>query len=150
MNILFVCLGNICRSPMAEFILRDLCEKQNRKDVAVESAATSSYERGNPVYAPAREMLYAHGISCAGKTSRQVRSDDYARFDRIYAMDTKNLRDLKRIFNGDPENKVSLLMDVCKESRDVADPWYTGDFDTAYRDIEKACQALMKELSASY
>lgn len=146
MHILFVCLGNICRSPMAEFILRDLCEKQGRDDIIVESAATSSYEAGNPVYAPAREMLYAHGISCAGKTSRQVLPADYTRFDRIYAMDSENLRCLRRLFNGDPKGKVSLLMSVCGESRDIADPWYTGDFDTAYREIEAACRTLVEQI----
>lgn len=145
MHILFVCLGNICRSPMAEFILRDLCEKQGRKDIIAESAATSRYEVGNPVYAPAREMLHAHGISCAGKTSRQVTPADYKRFDRIYAMDSENLRDLKRLFHGDPEGKVALLTSVCGKNCDIADPWYTGDFDTAYRDIETACQALVQK-----
>lgn len=146
MKILFVCLGNICRSPMAEFILRDLCQRQGRRDIITESAATSSYEVGNPVYRPAREMLYAHSISCEGKTARQVQPADYDRFDRIYAMDSENLRHLKRLFGGDPLDKVSLLMSVCGQPRDIADPWYTGDFDTAYTEIEAACRVLLGQI----
>lgn len=142
-RILMVCHGNICRSPMAEFILRKMAAERGLADrVAVESAATSSEELGNPVYPPARKKLASLGISCAGKTARQMRRADYDRFDWIFYMDAWNRRNILRITGGDPAGKIRPLL----EDRDIADPWYTGDFDTACRDITEGCTALLDRL----
>ncbi len=133
---------------MAEFIFARLARSAGLEDVSAESAATSGYERGNPVYAPARRELARHGIDCAGKVSRQAVQEDYARFDHIYAMDRQNLQDLRRLFGDDPEGKLTLFLTLCGEERDVSDPWYTGDFSAAYRDIEAGCAALVHSLKA--
>ena len=139
-KILFVCLGNICRSPMAEFILKDMAAKAGKsKDFFIASAAVSREEEGNPVYPPARRELAAHGISCAGKTARQITRQDCQDFDYIYYMDSSNGRRLRSMFPG--ETRFQPLL-----SRDVADPWYTGDFQTAYRDIAEGCQRILEEL----
>lgn len=144
-RILFVCHGNICRSPMAEFIMKDLVRKARREDeFYIESAATSTEELGNSVYPPAQRKLAEHGISCKGKRARQVRSDDYSRFDMIICMDRWNLRNIARIIPDDPENKISLLMDFTSRPGDVADPWYTDDFEATWRDCLEGCEALMK------
>ena len=147
-SILFVCLGNICRSPMAEFIMKDLAEKAGLSDrFHIASAATSTEECGNPVYPPARRKLAEHGIGCAGKTARQLRREDYGRFDLIIGMDAGNLRNIRRICGGDPEGKVRLLLDYAgRPGQEVADPWYTGDFEAAWRDIEAGCQGLLEAL----
>ena len=139
-NILFVCHGNICRSPMGEFILKDMIRKRGLEDrFYIASAAVSREEIGNPVYPPARQELKKHGISCAGKTARQVTPEDFARFDRIYYMDRSNARYLARLLPPDPDKIRPLL------SRDVADPWYTGDFSQTYADICQGCQAILEE-----
>ncbi len=144
-RILFVCHGNICRSPMAEFIMKDLVRKARREDeFYIESAATSTEELGNSVYPPAQRKLAEHGISCKGKRARQVRSDDYSRFDMIICMDRWNLRNIARIIPDDPENKISLLMDFTSRPGDVADPWYTDDFEATWRDCLEGCETLMK------
>lgn len=144
-RILFVCHGNICRSPMAEFIMKDLVRKARREDeFYIESAATSTEELDNSVYPPAQRKLAEHGISCKGKRARQVRSDDYSRFDMIICMDRWNLRNIARIIPDDPENKISLLMDFTSRPGDVADPWYTDDFEATWRDCLEGCEALMK------
>ena len=139
-KILFVCHGNICRSPMGEFILKDLVAKAGLSDrFEIASAAVSREELGNPVYPPARRELQRHGISCAGKTARQVTRADFDYFDRIYYMDSSNARYLGRMLPADPEKIRPLL------PRDVADPWYTGDFSQTWEDILEGCQKIMEE-----
>lgn len=145
-KILFVCHGNICRSPMAEFVMKDLVAKAGREDdFYIESAATSTEEIGNPVYPPARRKLAEHGIGCAGKTARQMTRSDYHRFDMIVGMDGWNLRNMRRICGDDPEGKISLLMDFTKRPGDVADPWYTGDFEATWRDVLEGCQGILAQ-----
>lgn len=143
-KILFVCHGNICRSPMAEFIMKDLVAKAGREDeFYIESAATSTEEIGNGVYPPARRKLAEHGIGCAGKTARQVRRSDYERFDLIICMDHCNLRNIKHIIPDDPKGKINLLMDYTMRPGDVADPWYTDNFDATWRDCLEGCTAIL-------
>ena len=146
-KILFICHGNICRSPMAEFVMKDLVEKAGLSaQLEIASAATSMEEIGNPVYPPARQKLAEHGISCAGKTARQMTRRDYENYDYIIAMDHNNLRNMARFVGGDPERKVSLLMDHTRRPGDVADPWYTGDFEATWQDVLDGCTALLEEL----
>ncbi len=147
-KILFVCHGNICRSPMAEFIMKDLVEKAGRAhEFHIASAATSREELGNPVYPPARRKLAEHGIGCAGKTARQMTAADYENYDLLIGMDSANLRNMTAITKGDPESKISLLLDWCGLRRDVADPWYTGDFEQTWQDALAGCQALLDQLT---
>lgn len=146
-KILFVCHGNICRSPMAEFVMKDIVRKAGLNDeFVIESAATSTEELGNSVYPPARRKLAEHGISCDGKTARQVRRGDYADFDYIVGMDEENMRNLRRLFSGDPEDKLSLLMDHTGRSGSVADPWYTRDFEATWRDVLEGCNGLFNTI----
>ena len=146
-NLLFICHGNICRSPMAEFIMKDLLQKAGMADrVYVASAATSTEEIGNPVYPPARRELAKHGIFCDGKTARQMTRQDYDTFDYLIAMDRNNLRNMQRFVGNDPQGKVSLLLSHTSRPGDVADPWYTGDFTATWNDILLGCQALLREL----
>ena len=143
-KILFVCHGNICRSPMAEFVMKDLVKKAGlERDFEIASAATSTEEIGNPVYPPARRKLAEHGISCAGKTARQLKKSDYARYDYLVGMDSATLRNMQRICGGDPEGKLSLLLDWTARPGSVADPWYTGDFEATWQDVSEGCQGLM-------
>ena len=146
-RILFVCHGNICRSPMGEFILKDLAAKAGLADrFQIESAATSTEEIGNPVYPPARRKLAQHGIDCAGKTARQLTAADYGRFDLLLGMDRANIRNMTRICGGDPQGKIHLLMEYAGQpGREVADPWYTGDFDATWDDVLAGCQGLLKQ-----
>ena len=180
--VLFVCHGNICRSPMAEFVMKDLVRKAGADtEFFIASAATSTEEIGNPVYPPARRKLAEHGIGCAGKTARQLRREDYDRFDLLIGMDGANLRNMRRICGGDPEGKISLLLDWADRStgtpakpgallgrggarerardarqgiprqsglcdNDVADPWYTGDFDATWRDVLAGCSGLLAHI----
>ena len=145
--VLFVCHGNICRSPMAEFVMKDLVRKAGADtEFFIASAATSTEEIGNPVYPPARRKLAEHGIGCAGKTARQLRREDYDRFDLLIGMDGANLRNMRRICGGDPEGKLSLLLDWAGRSGDVADPWYTGDFEATWWDVLAGCQGLLDAL----
>ena len=147
-RILFVCLGNICRSPMAEFVMKDLVAKKGlTQEFEIASAATCSDELGNPVYPPVRKLLAERGISCEGKTARKITVEDYAHYDYIIGMDAKNRRSMERIFGGDPQNKISLLMDHTGDFRDVADPWYTRDFHATEQDVDRACTALLQKLS---
>lgn len=140
-RILFVCHGNICRSPMAEFMFKDLVKRRGREDdFHIESAAVSSEELGNPVYPQARRILASHGISCSGKTARQVKASDYDNFDLIIAMDRSNMRWLGRILPS--MDKCHLLLSFAGEDRDVSDPWYTDDFETCWNDISLGLEAL--------
>lgn len=146
-SILFVCHGNICRSPMAEFVMKDLAKKAGLEhEFSIASAATSTEEIGNPVYPPARRKLAEHGIGCAGKTARQLQKVDYARYDLLIGMDSANLRNMRRICGGDPEGKLSLLLDWTDRPGDVADPWYTGNFDATWRDVLEGCQRLLEQI----
>ena len=146
-KILFVCHGNICRSPIAEFVMKQLIMDAGMEDqFYIESAATSTEEIGNPVYPPARRKLAEHGISCAGKTARQITRQDYQKFDYLIGMDDANLRNMKRFYNNDPEGKISLLMDYTNQPGSVADPWYTGDFEATWIDVLEGCTELLKHL----
>lgn len=148
-KILFVCHGNICRSPMAEFVMKRLVkEKHLEKEFIIQSAATSREELGNPVYPPARKIMAQHGLSCSGKIAVQMTKADYAKYDYIIAMDSMNVRNIMRIIGSDRDSKVSLLMSFTGSSRGVADPWYTGDFDTTYRDVTEGCNALLDHILA--
>lgn len=147
-KILFICHGNICRSPMAEYVMKELVRKAGRGgEFEIASAATSREEIGNPVYPPARRKLAEHGIACDGHTARQMTERDYGRFDYLIGMDSANRRDMQRICGGDPEGKISLLMEHTNRPGDVADPWYTGDFEATWRDVLVGCQALLKEIT---
>ena len=145
MRILFVCHGNICRSPMAEFVMKDLVRKAGlESQFHIESAATSTEEIGNPVYPPARRKLAEHGIDCAGKTARQLTNEDYDRFDLLIGMDRANLRNMHRICGGDFDGKLHLLMEYAgRPDAEVADPWYTGDFETTWQDVLAGCQGVL-------
>lgn len=146
-KILFVCHGNICRSPMAEFVMKDLVAKQGRaEEFEIASAATSTEELGNPVYMPARRKLAEHGIDCSGKTARQLQRRDYARYDLLVGMDKANRRNMERMCGGDPAGKIKLLLDFTKRPGEVADPWYTGDFEATWRDVEEGCQGILRWL----
>ena len=148
MRIMFVCHGNICRSPMGEFILKDLLRKAGREDAhTVASAAVSSEEIGNPVYPPARRELARHGISCEGKTAVRLRREDYDKWDLFLVMDSSNLIQIARIFPADPDHKVHRLLEYAGRPRDDVDyPWYTRDFSRAYADILAGCEGLMAQL----
>ena len=149
-KILFICLGNICRSPMAEFVMKDLVEKAGLSgQFEIASAATSTEEIGNPVYPPARRKLAEHGICCAGKTARQMTRRDYETYDYLVAMDRNNLRNMVRFVGSDPEHKVSLLMDYTSRPGDVADPWYTGDFEATWQDVLEGCTALLDAIGGA-
>lgn len=144
-RILFVCHGNICRSPMAEFVLKKMVrEKGLEEEYYIESAAVSQEETGNPIYPPAKRCLQQHGVPFdAGKTARTITKADYQKFDLIICMDSSNLRWLDRILGGDPDGKVHLMMSYAGFRRDVADPWYTGDFEATFRDVTLACNRLL-------
>ena len=146
-KILFVCHGNICRSPMAEFVMKDLVEKAGLSaDFLIESAATSTEEIGNSVYPPAKRKLAEHGIGCQGKQARQMTRADYQRFDLLIGMDSWNIRNMKHISGGDPEGKIHQLLDFTPRPGDVADPWYTGNFEATWVDVLEGCQCLLKKL----
>ena len=148
-KILFVCHGNICRSPMAEFVMKDLVKKAGlASQFHIESAATSREEIDNPVYPPARRKLSEHGISCDGHAARQLTNQDYDKYDLLIGMDSANLRNMQRICGGDFSGKLHLLMDYTDRLGDVADPWYTGDFEATWQDVLAGCQGLLRELTA--
>ncbi|MFR3793182.1 MAG: low molecular weight protein-tyrosine-phosphatase [Blautia massiliensis (ex Durand et al. 2017)] len=148
-KILFVCHGNICRSPMAEFVMKDLVQKAGLAGgFVIDSAATSTEEIGNPVYPPARRKLAEHGIGCAGHAARQMQRADYSRYDLLIGMDQENLYNMRRICGGDPEGKIHLLLDYTARPGSVADPWYTGDFERTWQDVLEGCRALLARLTA--
>lgn len=147
-KILFVCHGNICRSPMAEFLFRELTRQRGlaaRFETA--SAATSTEEIGNPVYPPVRRLLSSHGIDCSGKRARQLTRADYDRYDLLLGMDSANIRNMYRICGGDPAGKIARVLDGTSRPRDIADPWYTDDFQATWDDLMEGCQALLDRLS---
>ena len=148
-KILFICHGNICRSPMCEFVMKDLVNKAGRADqFEIASAATSTEELGNPVHPGTRRELAKHGISCEGKRARQVTRADYDRYDMLICADSNNIRNLRRITGGDPDGKISLVLDhTSRPGRDVDDPWYSGDFETTWNDVSEGCAGLLKELT---
>ena len=151
-RVLFVCLGNICRSPMAEFIMKSIISERGLSDrFYIASAATSTEEIwngvGNPVYPPAKRELAKHGISCEGKRAVQITKADYGKYDYILGMEERNIRNILRIVGKDPEHKVKLLLDFTdRPGRSIADPWYTGDFEETYRDVYEGCTALLEAL----
>ena len=149
MWIMFVCHGNICRSPMAEFVFRDLAARAGVA-VTVSSSATSTEEIrngiGNPVYPPAKAELAKHGLSCEGKRAVQLQKNDYGKYDLFVGMDSANIRNMHRIFGGDPDGKIRKLLEYTDRGGDVADPWYSDRFDIAYRDICEGCAALLEKI----
>ena len=146
-KILFICHGNICRSPMAEFVFKDMVKKAGLEDFfEIASAATSTEEIGNPVYPPARRKMAEHGIDCSSKRARQLRRDDYAHYDLLIGMDSANIRNMKSMCGGDPDGKIKMMMDFTNRPGDVADPWYTGDFEATWRDVEEGCRGLLESL----
>ena len=148
-KILFICHGNICRSPMCEFVMKDLVNKAGRADqFEIASAATSTEELGNPVHPGTRRELAKHGISCEGKRARQVTRADYDYYDMLICADSNNIRNLRRITGGDPDGKISLVLDhTSRPGRDVDDPWYSGDFETTWNDVSDGCAGLLRELT---
>ena len=147
-RVLFVCLGNICRSPMAEFIMKSIISERGLSDrFYIASAATSTEEIwngvGNPVYPPAKRELAKHGISCEGKRAVQITKADYGKYDYILGMEERNIRNILRIVGKDPEHKVKLLLDYSDHPRDIADPWYTGNFESTYRDVVEGCEGFL-------
>ena len=150
-KIMFVCHGNICRSPMAEYIFKDLVSKKGLAErFYVSSCATSTEEIwngvGNPVYPPAKRELAKHNISCEGKRAVQLKKSDYESYDYLIAMDTNNVRNIMRIIGADKDDKVTKLMSYTNRGGDVADPWYSGDFETCYNDIYEGCRGLLEKL----
>lgn len=143
-KILFVCHGNICRSPMAEFVMKDLVRQKGLQDsFLIASAATSTEEIGNPVHYGTRSKLSQYGISTAGKYAVQMKKSDYDKYDYLIGMDSANRRNIQRIAGSDPEGKIHNLLDYAENPRDISDPWYTGNFDITYEDILEGCQALL-------
>lgn len=146
-NVLFVCLGNICRSPMAEFVFRDMVEKRGLADrFHIASAATSSEELGNPVHYGTANKLKEYGISTKGKYAVRLKKKDYQAYDYILGMEYQNIRGIHRIIGSDPDRKVSRLLDFTEQPRDIADPWYTGNFDRTYDDIAEGCEGFLNYL----
>ena len=150
-KILFICHGNICRSPMAEFILKDMVKERGMAEqFYIASAATSTEEIyggvGNPVYPPAKAELAKHGIGCEGKRAVQLKKSDYEKYDYLLGMDSYNIRNMLKILGGDQDKKVKRLLDYTDEPRDILDPWYSGKFDITYQDIKEGCEALLKTI----
>ena len=147
-RVMFVCHGNICRSPMAEFVFKDMVKKAGlESDFYISSSATSTEEIwngiGNPVYPPAKRELERHGMSCEGKRAVQLKSSDYSEYDYFIGMDSMNIRNMNRILD-DKDGKIYKLLSFTEASKDVADPWYSGDFETTYNDVYNGCEALLK------
>ncbi|MEE1224260.1 MAG: low molecular weight protein-tyrosine-phosphatase [Clostridia bacterium] len=148
-KVMFVCHGNICRSPMAEFVFRDMVQKEKLSDkIHVASSATSREEIGNSVHYGTRKKLAEFGISTEGKYARQLTKTDYRDYDYIIAMDSQNIRNISRIIGRDTENKVCKLLDFTNRGGDIADPWYTGNFDRTYEDVYEGCNELLKFITS--
>ena len=153
-RILFVCWGNICRSPMAECIMKDLVKRAGREEeFEIASAGTSDEEIGwdgvgKPVYPPARKILAEHGLDCGDKRARQLTRGEYGRWDLLIGMEETNIRHMRTICGGDPEHRIRLLLDFTDTPRDIADPWFSGDFETTWREISEGCAALFAALTA--
>lgn len=146
-RIMFVCHGNICRSPMAEFMLKAMLKGSGHSAaVAVASCAVSTEELGGDIYPPAKRCLQRHGIPFDHRQAVQLIPSDYGKYDLFIGMDGSNLRHMRSILNGDPEGKCRLLMEYTEQGGDVSDPYYTGDFEEVYRDIDEGCRALLKKL----
>lgn len=149
-KVLFICHGNICRSPMAEFIFKDMIQKRGiAQNFYVASCATSTDELGDSVYPPAKAVLARHGISCKGKYAVQLTPQDYDKYDMLIAMDSYNVRNIYRMVGGDPAKKISKLMDYTPRGGDVDDPWYSGDFEIAYNDIYEGCKSLLDKITST-
>lgn len=146
-RIMFVCHGNICRSPMAQFVMQDMVDKMGLHDeFYISSAATSTEEIGNPVHPGTRRKLQENGISCEGKRAVQIKAADYERYDYIIVMDSLNMRNLRRIIKSDDKHKIHKLLDFTQSGGDIADPWYTGNFDLTYSDIVRGCRGLLEHM----
>ncbi len=145
-KILFICHGNICRSPMAEMVMKHLVRGRGLKGYMIDSAAVSREEIGNGVYPPARRELAAHGVRCEDHRARQITAADYGQWDYLIGMDMSNIARMLRIFGGDPDRKVHRLLDFTGRPADVADPWYTDRFDDCYRDVLRGCEALLRHV----
>lgn len=154
LRVLFVCHGNICRSPMAEFIFKDMVKKAGVADkFYIASAATSNEEIwngiGNPVYPPAAAELKRHGLSCEGKRAVRLVKSDYDKYDYIIGMESVNIKNMYRILGGDKDKKLCKLLEFADSTGDISDPWYNGDFEKAYADIKTGCEGLLKKLTES-
>ena len=148
-KVLFICHGNICRSPMAEFILKDIIKKRGLEDkFIISSSATSTEEIGNPVHPGTRKKLSSFNINTSGKKAVQITKSDYEKYDYIFLMDNNNIRNIKRIIDSDPDNKICRFLDITNNPRDIADPWYTGNFDETYNDILEGCTAFIEKLES--
>lgn len=146
-KILFVCLGNICRSPMAEFVFRDMIKKKGLESIiSCASCATSTEEIGNPVHTGTKRKLREVGIATDGKVAVQLKKSDYEHYDYLLGMEQRNVTNMMRILGSDPEGKVKRLLDFSAHPRDIADPWYTGDFETTYQDVYEGCECLLEYL----
>ena len=146
-RVLFVCLGNICRSPMAEFVFKDMVSKEGLSELFdIASAGTSAEESGNPVHPGTRKLLHSLGISTDGKRAVKMTARDYTQYDYILAMEQRNVMNIHRIVGQDPDYKVHRLLDYSKHPRDIADPWYTGDFELTYADVYEGCKALLNAI----
>lgn len=147
-KVMFVCHGNICRSPMAEFVFRDMVKKEGlENEFYIASSATSREEIGNPVYPPAKRKLKQYGISCDGKRAIQITKDDYKNYDYIIAMESYNIKNIMRIIDRDNEKKVYRLLDFTENKKDIDDPWYSGNFDITYNEIYEGSRALLNYIS---
>ena len=143
-RILFVCHGNICRSPMAEYVMKDLVKKAGVSDrFLIDSAATSREEIGNPVHPGTRQKLRQEGVACGDHRARRMEKADYDKYDYLIGMETWNIKNMLRITGGDPDKKISRLLDFSQHPRDIADPWYTGNFDETFEDVMEGCRGLL-------